>query len=133
MNQVRDLTVNDVFAIAKILGKVAKGSRAQLIMVLSDKAKDIAPVDLGLTLFQTLCIDAEADVKAWLADMAGMKAEEFGKLPPENLIDVIEQIASKDGIKDFLARAASLAGKVMPKKSTEQSIPSSEDTAGQTV
>lgn len=131
--KVRALKVADVFTVAKIMGKVAKGSRSQIIMLISNKGNTIAPVDLGLTIIQTVCIDAEEDVKAWLSDMAGLKVEEFEDSDPGVLIDIIEQIAAKEDIRAFLARVSGLVNRFMPNDSGKPSMQSSKGMDGMTA
>jgi len=129
--EIRNLQVRDIFTVAKILGKVAKGARSQIIMLIANKGNAIAPVDLGLTLIQTLCIDAEEDVKAWLADMAGMKVTDFETSNPDVLIDIIEQLATKEDMRSFLARVSAFVSRIMPPESGTPGTPSSSATAGE--
>ena len=94
---VRALRVDDVFVVARLLAK------AQVPTAESPQA-------VGLAMLQSVVVEGGDDVKAWLADLCGMTAEEFGKLPPDALLDCIEQLKAQDGIRDFFSRAARLAG-----------------------
>jgi hypothetical protein len=130
--KVRELQVKDLFTIAKLLGKIAKGARGELLMVITGKSKEISPANLGLTLFQVLFTEAEEDLKKWLADMAGLESvAKFDVMPATALLDVVKQISEQDGLKDFLSRAAQLATQLTPKASGKTSTPSNGDTAGQ--
>jgi hypothetical protein len=131
--KIRDLTTKDIFTVAKILGKVTKGARGEMLMLISGKSKDISPANLGLTLFQVLFTDAEDDIKDWLADLAGMKIEELDKASPTALLDIVDQLIVNDGIKDFLSRASLLVTKITPKDSGKTSTQSNAGTDGQTT
>ncbi len=115
--KVRDLNVEDIFAVARMLGKVTKGARMQLALVLADKKKGKKPnpTELGMVLFQSLVTDAEEDMKAWLADLAGVESAEFKKMPATALLDVIDQLTSQEGIGDFFVKVSLLANKLTGK------------------
>ena len=103
MVTVRELTVDDVFAVGHLLGSVKV-----------PEGKD--PQAVGLSMMQSALADGGPEIKAWLADMSGMTPEDFGKLPAATVLDVIEQLKAQDGIRDFFARAARLAGLTQPMK-----------------
>jgi len=107
--EIRELQVKDVFAVARMLGKVTKGARIQLASALT--GKKINPTELGMVLFQSLVTEAEEDIKVWLADLAGKEVIEFEIMPAITVLDVIEGLIQKEGIRDFLSRASQLAGK----------------------
>lgn len=83
--------------------------------------------ELGMMLFQSLVTDAEEDLKAWLASLAGKTkqitkndetvtvpdVEAFKAMPATAVLDVIEGLFAQEGIKDFFRRASSLAGKFL--------------------
>jgi hypothetical protein len=92
----------------------------------------VAPAELGLSLIQTLCLDAEDDVKAWLADLIGTDVKGFEAMPPVVLFDIVEQIARKEDFKGFLSRASGLATRLVPPESGKPGTPSSTGTAGET-
>ncbi len=94
---VRALRVDDVFVVARLLAK-AKIPAAE------------TPQAVGLGLLQSVIIEGGDEVKTWLADLCGMTAEEFGALPPDALLDSIEQLKAMEGARDFFSRAARLAG-----------------------
>ncbi len=112
--KVRDLNVEDVFAVARMLGKITKGARLQLASALAGKKKGekANPTELGMVLFQSLVTEAEDDLKAWLADLVGMDSAKFKIMPAVALLDVIDQMTSQESIADFFAKASLLANKL---------------------
>ena len=97
MVTVRELTVDDVFAVGHLLGTVQ-----------IPQGKD--PQQVGVTMLQSVLAEGGPEIKAWLADMCGLTPDELGKLPASTVLDVIEQLKAQEGIKDFFTRAARLAG-----------------------
>ncbi len=116
--KTRALQVRDIFTVGKILGKLSKTVRLQLATVLSDaKNKDANYAEVGIIVIQSLFIEAEADIKAWLADMAGVKVAEFDNLPAMVLLDEVNQILHQPDVKDFFVKASQLLGQVPAIKS----------------
>lgn len=112
--EVRQLIVDDVFAVARMLSKVTKGARAELALALSDKqkGKKAQPAELGMALFQSLFVEAEEDLKAWLASLVGKPKEEFAIMPATTLIDIIDALMAQEGIMDFFERVSQLVTKL---------------------
>lgn len=108
--KIRQLQVQDIFTVARMLGKITKGARVELASALAGKKAN--PTEMGMVIFQSVVTEAEEDLKAWLASMAGVEVAEFGKMPATALLDVIEGLFEQEGIKDFFARASSLATKL---------------------
>ena len=104
--KLRELNVGDVFAIARMLGKITKNNRLQILAFIKGKSKNYA--ELTLIVIQSLFIDAEEDLKEWLAELAGIDKKEFLSLPAKEVIKVVKQIASMEGIQDFLSEASRL-------------------------
>lgn len=111
--KVRELNVEDIFSVARMLGKITKGARLQLASALTGKKTN--PTELGMVLFQSLVTDAEEDLKAWLASLAGKELAEFKTMPATAALDVVEGLFTQEGIKDFFSRASSLATKLTGK------------------
>lgn len=111
--EVRELIVDDVFAVARMLSKVTKGARADLAQALSDKkkGKNPDPTELGLALVQTLFVEAEEDLKAWLASLVGKPPEEFKAMPASTVIDIVDALIKQEGIMDFFERVSRLVTK----------------------
>ena len=108
--EIRTMNVNDVFTVARILGKITKSARMELVAAF--KGKKVDPTYLGMVLIQSLCVEAELELKAWLADVIGKDVEEFGKMPGAVVLDIVEQMMGQADIRDFFARAFSLVTKI---------------------
>lgn len=111
--EIRELNVKDVFAVARMLGKITKAAREQLAKALTGKKTN--PTELGMVLFQSVFTEAEEDLKAWLADLIGKEVAEFETMPATAVLDIIEKLAGQEGIGDFFGRASSLASKLTAK------------------
>jgi len=121
--KVRDLNIDDVFAVAKMLGKITKSARAEIVLAIGSKKakKNVNATELGMVIVQNLCVEAGEDLKAWLADMVGQPVGEFGKMSPHALIDVVKHLAAQEDIKDFLSQVSQL---VKESEETESTKPS---------
>lgn len=111
--EVRQLQVEDVFTVARMLGKITRGARLQLASALTGKKTN--PTELGMVLFQSLVTDTEEDLKVWLASLAGKELSEFKTMPATAVLDVIEGLFAQKGIKDFFGRASLLANRLIGK------------------
>lgn len=111
--KVRQLNVEDIFTVARMLGKVTKGARLQLASAITGKKTN--PTEMGMVLFQSLVTDAEEDLKAWLASLAGVEVAEFKTMPATAVLDVVEGLVQQEGIRDFFGKASSLANKITGK------------------
>lgn len=125
--KIRELNVKDVFAVARMLGKITKGARLQLASILAGKKAN--PTELGMVLFQSLVTEAEEDMKAWLADLIGKtkqvtKDDEtitvpdviaFEAMPATAVLDIAEKLIEQEGIRDFFAKASLLATRLTGK------------------
>ena len=107
--QLRALNVKDVFTVGKMLGKTTRLMRLQIANITNIKEN---PMEIGLALFGSLLVEAEVDVKVWLADLAGLKVEEFEVMPPRTVLDVIEQLSQKEDLKSFFVQASALVSRV---------------------
>lgn len=108
--KIRELNVGDIFCVARMLGKITKGARAQLVMAL--KTKKVDPTEFGVIIVQSVLIEVEEDLKAWLADLIGKEKGEFERMPAVALLDIIEKLAGQEGSRDFFTRASQLATKL---------------------
>lgn len=112
--EIRELQVKDVFAVARMLGKITKGARLQLAAILTGKKK-ADPTEVGMVIFQSLVTEAEEDMKTWLADLIGKELADFEVMPATTILDIIEKLLEQEGIKGFLSQASQLAGKITAK------------------
>ena len=108
--KVRDLNIKDVFAVARMLGKITKSARAEIVLAIGSKKakKKVNATELGMVIVQNLCVEAEEDLKAWLADMVEKPIEEFEKMPARVLIEIVKQLAAQEDIRDFLSQVSQL-------------------------
>ena len=112
--ELRQLQVKDVFAVARMLGKITKGARLELVSAVS--GEKVNPTELGIALIQSVFTEAEDDLKIWLADLASVEKTEFEKLPAATILDIVEKLAEQEDIRDFFTRASLLAGKIAKKE-----------------
>jgi len=110
---MRQFNVSDVFTVVDLLSVTVKTGRTELQNIL--KASGAVATDettaeeLGGTLVLFVlnnCYSACRDkLIEWLASLHEMPLSEFMKLPPETVLDTIEEIATRKDAKDFFARA----------------------------
>ena len=105
--EIRNLIVDDVFAVARIIGKTTRGAQVQLLAALTGKGKSNT-VQVGMAVVQGLMLEAETDVKAWLASLAGMDIETFAKEPAMVVFDIVEGLMAREDAKAFFAKVSSL-------------------------
>lgn len=112
--EVRGLIVDDVFSVARMVSKISKGARAELVQAMSDKKKGKKPnaTELGMALFQGLFIESEEDLKVWLASLVGVTKEEFVIMPASTLVDIVDGLVAQEGIMDFFERVSQLVTKM---------------------
>ena len=108
--EIRSLLVTDVFTVARMLSKVTKGAREDLAKAIKSEEKP-DPTELGIAIFQSLFVEVEEDLKAWLADLINKPKEEFETMPATTVIDIIEALVQQEGIADFFERASQLVSK----------------------
>jgi hypothetical protein len=109
--KIRELNVDDVFTVAAMLGKITKPARFQIIAYIKKGDKphtQVENVELVLTILQSLLVDANDDIKGWMADIAQIDKETFRKMPAGTVITIGKQIAKLEGIQDFLAGVSQL-------------------------
>jgi len=108
--KVRELNVDDIFTVARMLGKITKAARLDLAKALTAKKPNMT--ELGMALFQSVFTEAEEDLKAWMADIIGEDKATFGKMPGVTVLDIVGQLLAQEGIRDFFSRALSLGDKI---------------------
>ena len=123
MIEVRPLEVDDVFWVVRMLGKITRGARDELVELLrpdvdpglaegegvETEKKKADPVMVGLVIFQCLFTDLEADLRDWMASLVGKSSAEFSKMPAVAVIDLIETLVRQEDVRGFFERASSLA------------------------
>lgn len=131
----RSLQTKDLFRVATILNKC--GDKLMEVVRKSDidlgklgeKVKEMKEGDVkdsqnvqvfGVQIFSVVFAVAESDIKPFLADLVGMKVEEFDITPYQTSLVIIEKLAKKENLLDFFQRASKLAEifKPLEKKQT---------------
>ena len=117
--EVRPLDVDDVFQVVRMLGKITRSAREELVELLRPdteselaegvEAKKADPVMVGLIIFQCLFTELEEDLKDWMASLISKSSTEFGNMPAITVIDLIEALARQEDMRGFFARASRLA------------------------
>ena len=117
--EVRPLEVDDVFQVVKMLGKITRSAREELVELLRPdteselaegvEAKKADPVMVGLIIFQCLFTELEEDLKEWMASLVNKSSAEFSKMPAIVVIDLIETLVRQEDVRGFFARASRLA------------------------
>jgi hypothetical protein len=96
---LRGLKTSDIFKMSKILKKMG-------LKIDADKEK--TQVQLGaeviLSIFENIHL-AENEVNEFLADLCGMKTEEFSELPIEKTMEIIKEFKQIQGVLNFLKLA----------------------------
>ena len=121
MIEVRLLEVDDVFRVVRMLGKITRSARDELVDLLRPDAepglaegveaekKKPDPVMVGLIIFQCLFTELEEDLRDWMASLVGKSSAEFGKMPAITVLDLIETLAKQEDMRGFFAHASRLA------------------------
>lgn len=97
--EIRELQVNDVFVWVRILNKASKVLRAEIASAAMSNE-----IMVGISLVLAAGAESEAEVKAWLADLCGKEASEFGGMPPGVLLDICETLKGREDVRDFFVR-----------------------------
>lgn len=121
--EVRGLQVQDLFKVAKIIGKcfdkLMKASEASGIglkeLEEKVKAKNKEPEEsekdfevFGMQLFNIVYEAAESDIKPFIASFINVKAEELDVLPYKVPLIILEKIAKEEDLPGFFLRAMKL-------------------------
>jgi hypothetical protein len=102
--QVRKLKAIDVFRVAKILSKMSKSA----IQELKEETNEL---QMSYIFMTSALEQAENELLSFFADLVEMETEEFEELGVDAPIDVIEQLAEKEDLKNFLQRVRALMKK----------------------
>jgi len=100
---MRDLTMQDVYTMSKILKKMQLKSD----VVIEGKTQEQAGFELIITVFENLHL-AEKEVNGFLASLVGITPEEYLKLPFEEGLKYLEEFKNKPGISSFFKSAGRL-------------------------
>lgn len=97
---LRELKTSDIFKMSKILKKMDLK-----INEVEGKTEKQVGAELILSLFENIHL-AEKEVNEFLADMVGMKPEEFSELPLEKTFEIIKEFKNISGLQNFLKQAS---------------------------
>ena len=107
--EIRKLIVNDVFAFMRIMAKTSRGAREEMAKAIG--GDEVDPMMLGMVILQSVFLEAEDEIKSWMANLIDSEIEAFGAMPGIVVLDIIDQLLAQDDIKDFFVRASSLLSK----------------------
>lgn len=107
--RIRKLTTLDVIKVANLL--------KDDILVLAQKAKEHKVSDGDYTKFGVEIVSmllekiekGESELFKWFVSLTEMSYEEFLNAPPSAILDLIEQLATNEELKDFFVKAQRLA------------------------
>lgn len=100
---MRDLTMQDVYSMSKILKKM----NLKQDVVLEGKTQEQAGFELIVTVFENLHL-AEKEVNGFIASLVGITADEYSQLPFEEGMKYLEEFKNKPGIVNFFKSAGKL-------------------------
>jgi hypothetical protein len=106
--KIRPLTNRDLKTVAKMAGKVAGKSRADITKAAKGKEGEFS-IDI-FQLFQAIATEVSDELMAWFADLIGKTAEEFDEMPPVTTVQIIEALKEQGDFKDFLSQVSLLLG-----------------------
>ncbi|RED54797.1 hypothetical protein [Cohnella lupini] len=111
---LRKLKTKDIFPISRILKKIgisqhlkqlASGIKAEKNAADEKAAQMKVGIEMLTIVFENLHL-AEKDVNDLLADLVGMKPEDFAELEIGDFLKVIVKLKDQEGISDFLQSAS---------------------------
>jgi len=131
--EVRELTNQDIFTVAKMLLKTVqsgnkeiaeiykkhKEEQQKMINEKQEKGEKITEEDMvsegiqvAMEIFYILLEHSEKELMKWLADLCDMNYTEFRDAPVYTMPQVIEQLAEQENLKSFFQSAYSLYKKM---------------------
>lgn len=117
------LTVDDLFRasnlIAAVLDELDGDTLASMRSGRADKN------ELGRTLITVALRVAPESGKTFLAGLVDKTPDEFGALPMDATLDIVEQLVEREDIRGFFERARGLAGRFETGKAEVKPVKSS--------
>lgn len=154
---LRRLTARDVFTILTLLTD-SVGTAAEVKKLFTDIGKATTGLDtagedgiaaIGISavwgLVSGLLHKNQDDFVGWLASLVGLTQEEFDKLPPSAVIDILTALKSHEDMADFFERLSGVLSSLPESEESSESLvpsqptpvtsqtPSNTDTDGQTT
>jgi hypothetical protein len=100
--QMRPLKTNDIFPMSKIIKKM----NLKLDKVsFKDKTQEQAGVEILLMAAENLHL-AQEEVNSFLGSLVGITGQDFGELPIEDSLSIIQQFREQKGLSSFFNLAA---------------------------
>jgi hypothetical protein len=120
MINIRPYKVSDVFVIVDLLSGIAKSGSSELRTLLTAGSNDSGSIvdgeqaaqergiELVFFVLNKCYTESKDNLIKWFASLCEMTEAEFLNQPPETVLDVIEEIATRKESKDFFSRAYQL-------------------------
>lgn len=106
--QLRNLRTTDIFIMSKILAKMNLKITPEKAKSMSIQSLEQAGIEFFKMALENLHL-AEKEITEFIADLAGMKPEDFSEHElDEEWLDILEGIKDLKGIKLFFERAVKL-------------------------
>lgn len=132
--KVRRLKTKDLFTVATIIAKCGNDffiTAGRLLIGMNDeeevengkkgKKEEKRKTNygaIGISVFTSLLKYADTDIKEWLASMVEMEVKEFDELPIDAPVEIIEEMARQEDLKDFFTRVMGLRKNIFGGKPT---------------
>lgn len=115
---VRPLANGDIFRAARLVAAITNDGRIYHAMgqtqpkVENDKVvgTEMNSQAVGVAIFGAAMEQAPEELHKFLADLVGMKVEDFDKLPITATPDILEELMEREEFSAFLASAYRLSG-----------------------
>lgn len=120
------LTVDDLFRAADLVAAVLDELDPETIKQLRGGEAD--PVEIGREFITIAIRVAPESGKRFLAGLMDKAPQEFGALPMDRTLDLVEELSQREDLVNFFKRARDLAGNIGIAGSTEKA--ESEGAAG---
>jgi hypothetical protein len=119
--EVRALTTEDLFTVAKMLSKVAGKSKTQLLAAIKtagkskeegkpEEGESLDPAAFAFDIFKVIIDEVSEDLISWMASLIGVKPAVFKKMPINTPLEIIEVLVKREDLRDFFARVSRLIG-----------------------
>jgi len=112
---MRAYRVEDVFTVVDLFSSIAGSSGDSLRSLLkssptavSDEEAEDRGIELVLYVLNTSYNGCKDKLVSWFASLLEVSVEDFLKMPPETVLDVVQEIANRPESKSFFSRAFQL-------------------------
>lgn len=116
--KIRKYTVADVFSVVDLLSSIAGTAGESLRTLLRSGGKNVTEeeaTDRGVELVLFILNKAYAGTKdkliTWFASLMELSVDEFLSKPPDTVLNLIDEIATRQESKDFFSHALVLFNK----------------------